>query len=215
MTSGTVTVYAITSSRIVPQIAGLRLRALRVGPLTALVASARRAPAPTTAALRRYHQTITAIAAALPAVLPARFGTRMTEPELATVLHLRAAAFRAALKQVSGRVQMTLRLTGTGTNTEQRAAGGGRTASRESGTAYLRSLASQSQVPGFAPIREALGRFIKAERVEHQGAVTSIYHLVPRRSAGAYATAAAEALSASGMRAVVSGPFPAYAFTAI
>ena len=75
-----VTVYAITNSRTVPDIPGLR--ALRVGTLAALVTDTRRTPAPSPANLRRYHRTIAAIADALPAALPARFGTLMTEPEL-------------------------------------------------------------------------------------------------------------------------------------
>ncbi len=223
-----VTVYAITNSRTVPDIPGLR--ALRVGTLAALVTDTRRTPAPSPANLRRYHRTIAAIADALPAALPARFGTLMTEPELAIVLQARAPSLIATLRRVRGRVQMTLRLTSAlrrraGPSPLDSARGalsasrrGGRSgpppAKPVSGREYLRELAaSDRDIPGFDTVRQALESWIEEERVERRGEVVTVYHLVPRRSSAAYARTATRSIPAAGLRGVVSGPFPPYAFS--
>ena len=226
MRPGTVRVYAITNSRTVPVIPGLR--AIRVGTLAALVAGTRQAPVPSPANLRRYHRTIAAIADALPAALPARFGTLMTEAELAVVLDARAPSFSAALRRVRGRVQMTLRLTGAPTRRGRPspldAARGALSASRRadrppatpgSGRAYLRALAIRDRdISGFDTVRDALRSWIEEERVERRGDVVTVYHLIPRRSSAAYARAAARSIPTAGFRGVVSGPFPPYAFSA-
>ncbi|HTM02944.1 MAG TPA: GvpL/GvpF family gas vesicle protein [Vicinamibacterales bacterium] len=205
-------VYAITGSRLIPETPGVRLRAVRVGALTALVSDVRRSPAPIAANLRRYHRAIAAIADAVPAVLPVRFGTVMTESELAIVLHSRARTFRSALAHVRGKAQMTVRLV-TG-NRGRRPLASPPVKSVASGTAYLQSRAAGArEIEGFAPVRAALARWIRDERVERNGAIVSVYHLVPRRSSSAYAGAAERTLAAAGLRAVVSGPFPPYAFS--
>ena len=204
-------VYAITGSRLIPETPGVRLRAVRVGALTALVSDVRRSPAPIPAHLRRYHGVIAAIADALPAVLPVRFGTVMTESELAIVLHSRAQTFGAALARVRGNVQMTVRLV---TAHRDRPSTSPPVRSMASGTSYLQSRAvSAREIEGFAPVRAALARWIRDERVDRSGAIVSVYHLVPRRSSSAYARAAERTLAAAGLRAVVSGPFPPYAFS--
>jgi Gas vesicle synthesis protein GvpL/GvpF len=210
--SRAVSVYAVTNSRTVPDAPGLR--PVRVGNLTALVASARRAPAPTAANLRRYHETIAAIAAVLPAVLPVRFATIMTEPELVLVLRARAKSLTETLRRVRGGVQMTLRLAGV---PQQDAAAvrppGGRA---RSGMDYLQQRAARErEVPGFEAVRSVLGAWIVEERVERKGEVVSVYHLIRRTAAPAYRRAATAALVRAGLRGVVSGPFPPYAFSAL
>jgi hypothetical protein len=42
--------------------------------------------------------------------------------------------------------------------------------------------------------------------------MASVYHLIPRGRAKQYARAARAAARRAGLRAVVSGPFPPYAF---
>jgi hypothetical protein len=206
----TVSVYAITGSRLIPETPGVCLRAVRVGALTALVSDVRRAPAPIPANLRRHHRVVAAIADAVPAVLPVRFGTVMTESELAIILHSRAQTFRAALARVRGNVQMTVRLVNSG-GTRVAVPAPGKT---DSGKAYLQARAASARdVEGFAPVRAALTRWIRDEHVERAGAIVSVYHLVPRRSSSAYARAAERTLAAAGLRAIVSGPFPPYAFS--
>ena len=213
MRSKAVSVYAVTNSRTVPDAPGLR--PVRVGNLTALVANARRAPAPTAANLRRYHETIAAIAAVLPAVLPVRFGTIMTEPELVLVLRARAKSLTETLRRVRGGVQMTLRLAGV---PQRQDAGAIRPPAgrARSGLDYLRQRAARERdVPGFEAVRSALDAWIVEERVERKGEVVSVYHLIRRQAAAAYGRAATAALARAGLRGVVSGPFPPYAFSAL
>ena len=213
MRSNTVSVYAITNSRTVPD--APNLRAIRVGHLTALVTNARRAPAPTAANLRRYHHTIAAIAVALPAVLPVRFATVMTEPELALVLSARAKSLSETLKRVRGAAQMTLRLAGVPHQRDAKAARVSGDRAR-SGLDYLRQRAERErEVPGFEGVRSALESWIVEERVERKGEIVSVYHLIRRRSAAAYGRAASAAIARAGLRGVVSGPFPPYAFSAL
>ena len=207
-----VSVYAITSSRAVPAIRGMRV--VRVGTLAALVTDTRRPPAPTPANLRRYHHVLAAIADAMPAALPARFGTTLTEPELALVLHMRSKSLADTLRRVRGRVQMTIRLTGAPKQTENVVTRRAEKKTARSGREYLLARAARERdLPGFNGIRDVLGRWIEEERIERRGNVVSVYHLVPRRTAAAYARAASEAIAAAGLRGIVSGPFPPYAFS--
>ena len=64
-------------------------------------------------------------------------------------------------------------------------------------------------------MRSALGAWIVEERVERKGEVVSVYHLIRRQAAAAYGRAATAALARAGLRGVVSGPFPPYAFSAL
>ena len=84
------------------------------------------------------------------------------------------------------------------------------------GTDYLRTRAAaaarEREVAGFEPIRSAVRRWIRDERVEKHARVASVYHLIPRASAESYRSAASRAAAASGTRSVISGPWPPYAF---
>ncbi len=84
------------------------------------------------------------------------------------------------------------------------------------GAAYLRERAAaaarEREVPAFEPIRDAVRRWIRDQRVEKREGVASVYHLVPRASADAYRVAAERAAADNGLRVVVTGPFPPYAF---
>jgi hypothetical protein len=70
-------------------------------------------------------------------------------------------------------------------------------------------------VPGFEPVRNAVARWVRDERVEHRAGVCSVYHLVPRSSAGAYRRAAQLAAGSADVTALVSGPHPPYAFATL
>jgi hypothetical protein len=75
-----------------------------------------------------------------------------------------------------------------------------------------RSAAAARALPGFEPVSHAVARWVRDERVEHRGGVSSVYHLVPRSSAAAYRHAAQSAAASSSLTAIVSGPWPPYAF---
>jgi len=208
-------VYAIASDNRVPSISGIALRAIGTGRVWAIVAPARRAPDPTPTRLRRYHRIVTAIADHSAATLPARFGTIIDEAELMVVLRSRKPALTSALRHVRGHVQMTMRVLDIGgapalASTQRQGA------APQSGRDYLhqRAAATNSrQIPGFAPVRDALGRWVRDEHVDRTQDVASVYHLVRRSAVNAYLRAAGGAISESGLRVVVSGPFPPYAFT--
>jgi hypothetical protein len=203
-------VLAITNARDVAALGRRRgaVRAITVGPLAALVMPARKPPAATPANLRTHHHLIASLADDLPAILPARFGTTLDEAELAMTLRLRAGSLAASLRRVRGRSQMTIRIAGV---TSPPAEAG--VSRPQSGAAYLRARASRERLPGFEPVQRTLARWVREERVERRGSVASVYHLVPRRSVAAYLRAAQRALAGAGLRSVISGPFPPYAFT--
>lgn len=196
-------------------IAGEPLAAVEADGLAAITGELARAPKASVAALRRYEGVLRQLAEGLPAVLPARFGTCMDSvEELAFVLRSRAASLRAALRDVRGRVQMTLRGVDAGAPGEAPAADGART--RGPGAAYLQALAlaaaRERTVPALAPVLAAVKRWVRVERVERSGEIVSVYHLIPRGAVDAYVRAASRAAQAEAVRVVLTGPFPPYAF---
>ena len=84
------------------------------------------------------------------------------------------------------------------------------------GTQYLQQRATTAararEIPGFAPIRAAVKRWVKDERVEKRAGVATVNHLVARSSIGAYRSAVERAAQRAGFRVIVTGPFPPYAF---
>lgn len=204
-------VYAIVSAGASPSAfqarEGERLRLIRHGPLAAVVREVPRAPAPTTVNLRRYDRTMQAVAKRFDAMLPARFGTCMSREELVFILSSRRAAFAPALARVRGRVQMTVRMVGDEPRRPPLPV-----TLPSSGADYLRARSRQAAVPAFDPLRTAVRRWVRAERVERRGGVATVYHLIPRSSADAYREAARRAGAASGLPIIVSGPWPPYAF---
>src|SRR3954468_24085342 len=209
---------------------GEELRRLRCGALELVTGAA---PPPLSEAdLRAHEAAVRAIAGACGSCLPARFGAAAAdeesllsllgarEPELAAGLALgrgraqmslrgaREPELAEALALVRGREQMTLRV---------HVPAGAVAAGNEGGpgTRYLAERRRARAVPELDPLRAALAAWIRAERVERHGGETgllaSAYHLVDRGSAAAYQDAV-EATPLAGLRASVTGPWPAWAF---
>jgi hypothetical protein len=230
----TLAVYAITDATTIPAATGIRgerLRLYRHGPLAAVAGEVRGAPAATADNLRRYDGTMRRLAAALPALLPVRFGTCVAgSEELRVVLEARQQSLRRALAHVRNRVQMTMRVLGgphEGGSPDHPAAPGrsGRTSAARSasvpagvGAQYMHARAEsarrQRDVAGFEPVRAALQRWLRDERIERHGATTSVYHLIPRTAAAGYQRTAMRTADAVGLRILVTGPWPPYAFAA-
>ena len=160
------------------------------------------------------------LAERFPAMLPARFGTVMPADELMFILSSRRVGLSRALSHVRGRAQMTVRIMETegreGAVTEGPPLH--RSAISRSGRAYLRArareAAAQRHIRGFEPVRAAVARLVRDERVERRGTVSTVYHLIPRASSERYRQALERALAAAALSAVVSGPWPPYAFAA-
>lgn len=219
MTARTLLVYAVclpSRKRLrLAGIAGERLALVGAGGLAAVTGTLPRAPKASMAQLRRYDAVLGELSQELPALLPARFGTCMDSPEeLAFVLQARHASLREALAEVRGRVQMTLR--GVDAPRAEEARPEADAPPPASGVAYLRALARaaarEREVPALAPVLTAVARWVRAERVERQGTLASVYHLIPRSSVPAYVRAAERAAESGHVGVVLTGPFPAYAF---
>jgi gas vesicle protein GvpL/GvpF len=84
------------------------------------------------------------------------------------------------------------------------------------GTRYLQQqlavLRTAREVPQLAPIRPAIRRFVKDERVERRSGVITVHHLIPRAMAERYRAAVERAAGETGVRLFVSGPCAPYAF---
>jgi hypothetical protein len=225
-----VTVYAIIASRAAPRSfrsrTGARLDVLRSGTIAAIVTGRARPSAPTAGRLREYDRTLQDLAQSVPAILPVRFGTRMPAEELRFVLTSRREALARALAHVRGRAQMTVRVLRRPAGRERSGlppeggnhellADHGRLTGRDYLRKRARAAAAARLVPGFEPVRNAVAKWVRDERVEHRAGVTSVYHLVPRSSAGAYRRAAQLSARSAGLTALVSGPYPPYAFATL
>lgn len=196
-------------------VTGEPLQTVGGGAVAAVVGPHARAPKPAPDLLRRYDGTITALMSQFPALLPVRFGTCMSLDELEFVLRSRRGPLQQALRHVRNRVQMTVRIIGAG---EASGGSGARGVGEAgSGRSYLHARAEEARreraVAGFDPVRAAVRRWVRDERVERRAGVASVYHLVPRTAADRYRTALERAASAAGLQAVVTGPWAPYAFT--
>jgi len=220
----TLCVYALTrgTSRVsATGIRGERMRVVREGPLGAVVGALPSVPRGSVGNLRRYDRTLGVLAATLPALLPARFGTCFDEiDELRFVLRSRRPALQRALQHVRGRAQMTIRMVVAPAAAAVEPEDGRRQRPEDAsrpGTAFLRSRAEAAararHVEGFDPVRAAVRRWVRDERVERRAGVTTVYHLVPRGSADTYHRALEGAAARAGLRMRVTGPWPPYAFT--
>jgi gas vesicle protein GvpL/GvpF len=223
-------VYALVGSRRSLQkmtgVAGERLRGIVFDGVVAVVGEVRRRPAASTRNLRQYAAVVESIAARVPAVLPVRFGTTFDdETELIVALRSRSAATRQRLRAVRRRAQMTTRLVSesesgdASCSSQTRAAGRARVRLEHKatqGTRYLQQrlavLRTAREVPELAPIRPAIRRFVRDERVERRGDVATIHHLIPRTMVERYRTAVERTAAESDVRLAVSGPFAPYAF---
>ena len=203
------------SPRVFTTSSGERLRVVRRGTLAAVVSDRSRV-SPSPANLRRYDRVIRELAARFPAMLPARFGTSVDENELMFILSSRRASLARALATVRGRVQMTIRVLPRGHAEDRAIAQAGEERARVvTGRDYLTGKARAARaVAGFEPVRAAVARWVREERVEHRGGVSSVYHLIPRSSSDAYRHAVQASAASAGLRLTVSGPWAPYAFAA-
>jgi hypothetical protein len=191
---------------------------VKSGPIAAVVGEVTRRRAASTPRLVAYDRLLHQCADRSTSVVPARFGTYVDdEAELLFILRTRRLALRRALGHVRNRAQMTVRLAIERTvdaSPVSRAIG---QVGAPSGTAYLRGRAraavEAATLAEFAPLRAAVARWVRDERVERRGRLATVYHLIPRRSAAAYGRALARAMRLHSVPAAVSGPWVPYAFS--
>jgi hypothetical protein len=187
-------VYAFVSE--LPR--GDGLIAIRAGKLVVAAAKLDARPAPDEAGLRAHDAIVRRLWDAAEAVLPVRFGAVFADEAAARAeITAQREPLEEALELVRGCAQMTLRVAAE--EAAEPADGG-------PGTRYLLARARAQKAPEIDALRPALAPLVRAERSDRKSGVVSVFHLVPRAQVAAYREAVAN------FRAIVSGPFPPYAF---
>ena len=177
------------------------LVAIRAGKLCAAATRVDAAPAPDETTLRAHDAAVRALWNAAGAVLPVRFGAVFQDEAAArAALADREAPLLEALEQVRGCAQMTLRVA----ETAAPEADGG------PGTRYLLARAHKQKAPEIDAIRPALGDLVRAERADRKSGIVTVFHLIARNRVGDYTRTISR--FGGNFRAIVSGPFPPYAF---
>jgi hypothetical protein len=166
--------------------------------------------------LREQHQIVVRLARTAKAILPVRFGTLVDRAELEGVIEARQDVLQQALRDVHGKVQMTVRVFGRPKRLPAASAAA-------SGAEYLRARAAQHAptLPKLAhAIVEAVRPFVSAEVIDagRGNVLVTINHLIDRKVASRYLSIVKpidQKPTAHGPRStvhVVSGPWPPFAF---
>jgi hypothetical protein len=179
------------------------LRAVRCGDLWLLAGDAPDSLSET--ALRAHDAFVRRIAEACDACLPARFGAQAaSDDELCEAISQRTAELKQALSLVRGREQMTVRVQ------EAQSSHAPPPLPQSPGARYLEERRRREALPELDPLRDAVRELVRAERVErHETLFASVYHLVDKGCSERYRAAVA---GVEGLRATVSGPWPAWSF---
>ena len=195
-----------------------RLRVATIGHVSAIVGDMARAPGPTEARLSAYDALMQALARKTSALLPARFATQCRDAdELSLMLESRQQSLRTLLRHVRNRPQVTIRVAVADSSLPAVPVGPAKGTSFRptSGSLYLRERVAEAararEVPGFDPVRMAVRRWVRDERIERHARIVTVYHLVPRGSVDAYRATLERTADNEG---IVTGPWPPDAFTA-
>ena len=189
-------------------LAGERLRTIALGPFAAIVGDVTARPRPTVANLLRYDRILTKLWHLNGALLPVRFGTILADSsELDRAVTLQRATLRRRLAGVRDRAQMTVLLPIPYSNRRRPPRRRART-----GTEYLRSAQAARDIPHFGPLRAAVRRWVRDERVQMRGSIATVYHLIPRSAVDPYRATLERAARDAGIRLRVLGPRLPYAF---
>ncbi len=164
--------------------------------------------------LRTHQAVVSRLARAVPAILPVRFGTLLSDEALDEALSERDDDVAAALALVRHRVQFTWR------RAPQRRVKAITTlpiaTAVRSGTAYLRRAANANAAPaGFRLLRDRLHAFVIREHFQPASGrmPDTLYQLVEKTAIEPY-RAMADALASTDSALSVSGPWPPFAFAA-
>ena len=211
-TDRAVYVYALSSPGLPRRLSvlGRRLQCLAIGGIDAIVERSR-TPGRSLEEIQFQHRLVGRLAARAPALLPARFGSAVTEDALRSLVSERQGEIEQALRLVRNCEQMTVRVFGPAEEAI------GDHPESVSGTAYLtrRRERTHQQPPEAGIIRRELGSLAKAERAEtgQRGVRLVVYHLVARRQVARYRRQAFVLHTLLSPYAVtVTGPWPVFAF---
>lgn len=204
------TVYALAAPPLSSTInvGGRAVRVIRVGPIGVLGVVSVGDTTYSEAALRDQHEIVLALSEKVDPLLPVRFGTRMTSAVLRDTIQRSTEALSAALDNVRGRRQMTLRLIGSPTASD--------TFAVRSGAEYLQQRRAAYSIPGeLDPLRSAVRQLVAEERVApgRAGVRITLFHLVETEAIAEYQQAVEHSSRDMTPGSVtLSGPWPPFAF---
>ncbi|HEY7447986.1 MAG TPA: GvpL/GvpF family gas vesicle protein [Vicinamibacterales bacterium] len=216
-----VCIYAVVpvSTRVRRQWRGVNGESLKVvpcGDAAIVVGTMTKAGRPDMAGLERHDTLMRAIASSTPATLPARFGVVVNDlARVRASVTASGISFRKALRLVSGREQMTLRIRVTG---KPRLSGRPHPSNGITGPGqqYLAARMRQTRLPpspALRALRRRLSAVVCEERFRLKGTSATLYHLIERgRSSDYLDLVRAFSVSHPRVRLTASGPFPPYAF---
>jgi hypothetical protein len=209
-----------------------QLRGLQVGDVVAVVGGMDVSPSPTRETLEAQDQVVRALRQRADALLPARFGTVYPDDaSLERAIQARAADLRQRFDVVRDREQMTLRVVGppslpgssgrSGEVSPKLASNSPRaeadaTGASTPGVRYLEERARRAMPPAVAALVAAVRPVQRGARIEagrSETVLATMYHLIAPEDVEVYRQLVKHtADSLPGIRVVVSGPSPAYAF---
>ena len=211
-TDRAVYVYALSSAGLPRRLSvlGRRLQCLDIGGIDAIIERSR-TPDRSLEDVQFQHRLVSRLTARTPSLLPARFGSVVTEDALRSLVSERHVEIEEALRLVRNCEQMTVRVFGPAA--DERAID----PQSVSGTAYLarRRERAHQRPPEAEIIRRELGSLVRAERAEagERGFRLVAYHLVARRQVSRYSRRASVLQTLLTPYAVtVTGPWPVFAF---
>ena len=187
------------------------LTARRVPGAVAIVERRADVPPPAFGTLRKHQAIVSRLAAAVPAILPVRFGTLLESEDLEEALEGREREIAEALSRVRHRVQFTWRAGAPKRGRRPAAA-----TAPLSGREYLRRAARAAHPappPAFGAVRSQLRSLVVEERCVRGTATLpdSLYHLVDRESQERYRERA-NAIARAHPSLAVTGPWAPFAF---
>jgi hypothetical protein len=205
-------VYGLSSPGLPRRLSvlGRRLHCIAIGGIDAIVGRSS-TPGRSLEDIELQHRIVSRLATRASALLPARFGSVVTEGALRSLVTERHDEIEEALRLVRNCEQMTLRVYGPAERD------GGTDPPSASGTAYLarRRERAHQRPPEVEIIRRELGALARAERAEagERGVRLVVYHLVARRQVARYRRRASVLQPLLAPYAVtVTGPWPVFAF---
>jgi hypothetical protein len=201
-------VLALTDMALDPlTVGGRTLRTVRFGPVFAICEHRRSAPVMTDETLREQHALVVESARRVDAILPVRFGAFIEKAALGTLIRQSEAEIRLGLEEVRTRVQMTIRFIGVRARVS--------TTPASSGREYLearRRAATPALPPSASRLLDTLRPVVVREGMESGAGklLATVYHLVDAAKVRHYRQLVEQIATAD---AVVSGPWPPFAFT--
>jgi hypothetical protein len=182
---------------------------LSIGPIGVLGVTRGGDTTYTEAALRAQHEVVLALAEKIDPLLPVRFATRMTHHDLQNAIRRSATVLAAALDNVKGRRQMTLRLIGVPQSSAISTV-------QLSGAAYLQQRRAAYSIPAeLDVVRAAVSQFVAEERMApgRAGVRITLFHLVEGDRTASYQRAVERSSRAMPPGSVtITGPWPPFAF---